>query len=154
MFLPRLGCVKLLHILEQNFRNHHIKIGRDAFSSLLKEHNLLIQDKKRYVITTNSYHHFKKWPNLVNRTQAGKSEQIWVSDITYLRTLTGFIYLFLITDAYSHKIVGYNLNQTMKASGCVSALNKAIALRTYPQRSLIHHSDGGIQYCCDTYVYF
>lgn len=151
-FLPRLGCVKLLHILEQNFQDHHIKMGRDAFSSLLKEHNMLIQSKRRYVVTTNSYHHFKKWSDLVNRTQAGKPEQIWVSDITYLRITTGFIYLFLITDAYSHKIVGYHLSQTMKASGCVSALNKAISLRSYPDRSLIHHSDRGIQYCCDAYV--
>lgn len=150
--LPRLGCVKLLHILEQNFQDHQITMGRDAFSSLLRKHDMLIQSKKRYVITTNSFHHYKKWPDLVNRTQATNPEHIWVSDITYLRTVTGFIYLFLITDAYSHKIVGYHLSQTMKASGCVSALNKAIAQRSYPHNKLIHHSDRGIQYCCDAYV--
>jgi transposase InsO family protein len=150
--LPRLGCVKLLHILKQNFQDHQIGMGRDGFSSLLRKHDMLIQSKKKYVVTTNSFHHYKKWSDLVNRTQATKPEQIWVSDITYLRTVPGFIYLFLITDAYSHKIVGYHLSQTMKASGCLSALNKAIAQRLYRYRTLIHHSDRGIQYCCDAYV--
>ena len=150
--LPRVGCVKLLHILEQNFEDHLIHQGRDAFSSLLRKHGLLIQKKKRYVTTTNSHHHFKRWPDLINRTHAIMPEQVWVSDITYLRTEKSFVYLFLITDAYSRKIVGYHLSQSLKASGCVSAINKALKERMYPKRPLIHHSDRGIQYCCEEYV--
>jgi putative transposase len=88
----------------------------------------------------------------VQRRHPAKAEQIWVSDITYLRTRAGFIYLFLITDAFSRKIIGYHLSQSLKASGCITALNKAINQREYPNRELIHHSDRGIQYCCDAYV--
>lgn len=150
--LPRVGCVKLMHILKQNFQEHQINHGRDAFSSLLRKHGLLIQIRKRYVTTTNSHHHFKRWPDLINRVPAIMPEQVWVSDITYLRTENGFAYLFLITDAYSRKIVGYHLSQTLKASGCVLAMNKALKERIYPKRPLIHHSDRGIQYCCQEYV--
>jgi transposase InsO family protein len=79
-------------------------------------------------------------------------EQLWVSDITYLRTQSGFIYLFLVTDAYSKKIVGYHLSQDLKVKGCLIALSKAIKCRQHLERMLVHHSDRGIQYCCDQYV--
>lgn len=150
--LPRIGGIKLLAMLAKQFEAHRIDMGRDSFFSILKKHNLLIQPKRRYVFTTQSFHHYKKWPDLVQRRHPIKSEQIWVSDITYLRTKGGFIYLFLITDAFSRKIVGYHLSQSLKASGCITALNKALGQREYPDRKLIHHSDRGIQYCCDTYV--
>lgn len=147
--LPRIGGIKLL---AKQFEAHRIDMGRDSFFSILKKHNLLIQPKRRYVFTTQSFHHYKKWPDLVQRRHPIKSEQIWVSDITYLRTKGGFIYLFLITDAFSRKIVGYHLSQSLKASGCITALNKALGQREYPDRKLTHHSDRGIQYCCDAYV--
>lgn len=150
--LPRIGGIKLLAMLAKQFEAHRIDMGRDSFFSILKKHNLLIQPKRRYVFTTQSFHHYKKWPDLVQRRHPIKSEQIWVSDITYLRTKGGFIYLFLITDAFSRKIVGYHLSQSLKASGCITALNKALGQREYPDRKLIHHSDRGIQYCCDAYV--
>ena len=150
--LPRIGGIKLLVMLSRQFEAHRINVGRDSFFAILKKHNLLIQSKRRYVFTTQSFHHYKKWPDLVQRRHPIKSEQIWVSDITYLRTNSGFIYLFLITDAFSRKIVGYHLSQSLKASGCITALNKAISQREYPHRKLIHHSDRGIQYCCDAYV--
>ncbi|UIR54711.1 IS3 family transposase [Sphingobacterium sp. SRCM116780] len=150
--LPRTGCVKLLHMLQQNLKAHHITIGRDAFSRLIRDNGMLIYPKRRYVTTTMSYHHYRKWPDMISRAKPLMAEQVWVSDITYLRTGTGFIYLFLITDAYSRKIVGYHLSQSLKASGCLSALQKAINGREYKQRPLIHHSDRGIQYCCDAYV--
>lgn len=151
--LPRLGGNKLLAILKEEFSFHHITIGRDRFFRLLSEHDLLIKPKKKYARTTCSWHHYKKWPNLIQQLQPNAPEQLWVSDITYLRTDNGFIYLSLITDAYSRMIVGYHLSQYLRAQGCMSALNKALAsLKTTPPVSLIHHSDRGIQYCCDAYV--
>jgi len=142
--LPRVGGIKLLAMLQEQFTAHHISIGRDAFFAVLRKHHLLVLPRRRYVTTTNSHHHYKKWPDLVQRQWPNKAELVWVSDITYLRTL--------ITDAFSRKIVGYHLSQSLKAKGCISALKKAINDRLYPHTALIHHSDRGIQYCCDAYV--
>jgi putative transposase len=150
--LPRMGGLKLYVLIQDKLEQHHIKLGRDGFFNFLRKYNLLVQPRKKYVRTTRSSHHFKKWPNLIEHTEAHMPEQIWVSDITYLRTENGFIYLFLITDAWSRKITGFHLSQYLKAKGCISALLKAIHGRQYPSRSLIHHSDRGIQYCCDEYV--
>lgn len=150
--LPKVGTLKLAHQLQETFKDHNITLGRDAFYSLLRSNDLLVKSKKRYISTTQSHHHYRIWPDLVQRRPAQKPEQLWVSDITYLRTQSGFIYLFLVTDAFSRKIVGHHLSQSLKASGCIAALQKAIQQRVYPARNLIHHSDRGIQYCCDAYV--
>ena len=150
--LPRTGTVKLYAMLKENIQNHNLKMGRDALGKLLEKHQLLIVTKRKYATTTQSYHHFKKWSNLIENWQPSQSEQLWVSDITYLRTENGFIYLSLITDAYSRKIVGYHLSQQLKAKGCITALQKAIKSRKKTLQKLIHHSDRGIQYCCDDYV--
>lgn len=140
-------------MLNEDFKSHHIAIGRDRFFRLLSEHHLLIKPKKKYVRTTCSWHLYKKWPNLIEDLKLNAPEQLWVCDITYLRTDNGFIYLSLITDAYSRKIVGYHLSQHLKAQGCITTLNKALSSpRIRPATSLIHHSDRGIQYCCDAYV--
>jgi transposase InsO family protein len=153
VYLPRVGGNKLLGMLKEEFSSHHITIGRDRFFRLLSQHGLLIKHKKKYVRTTCSWHHYKKWPNLIENLQINAPEQLWVSDITYLRTENGSIYLSLITDAYSRKIVGYHLSQYLRAQGCITTLNKALAsLCIRPSTSLIHHSDRGIQYCCDAYV--
>lgn len=150
--LPKTGTLKLQFMLKESFKGHRISMGRDSFFTLLRENNLLIKNKKRFTTTTNSQHHFKVWPDLVNRRASTMAEEIWVSDITYLRTISGFIYLSLVTDAYSRKIVGYHLSHNLKASGPVKAFNMAFKNRLYPQRTLIHHSDRGIQYCCQEYV--
>jgi putative transposase len=152
--LPRLGARKLLLVLHDDFAAHHISIGRDSFLELLRNHELLVRRTKRYVRTTDSNHPFKKWADLIKELKVTATEQLWVSDITYLRTESGFVYLSLITDAFSHKIVGYHLSQHLKAQGCIIALNKAIATLkgSQEQRTLIHHSDRGVQYCCDAYV--
>lgn len=150
--LPRIGGIKLLSMLSDQFAAHHIQVGRDAFFAILRKYDLLIQPRRRYAITTQSHHHYRRWPDLVNRKTASRVEEIWVSDITYLQTQSGFIYLSLITDAFSRKIVGYHLSQSLKASGCIRALNKALKGRMYPNHPLVHHSDRGIQYCCDAYV--
>jgi len=150
--LPKLGGIKLRFKLAQELDMHHIRMGRDSFFKLLRENKLLIKPKRRYVRTTNSNHHYKIWPDLVNRRAATMPEEIWVSDITYLRTKFGFAYLDLITDAFSRKIIGYHLSKNLKAIGCMKAFKMAHDQRIYPQRPLIHHSDRGIQYCCDAYV--
>lgn len=150
--LPKLGGMKLYNLLKEKITEHGIKIGRDAFFRLLQQNGLLVKKKRKYVLTTMSKHHFKRWPNLIENLIVDQPEELWVSDITYLRTETGFAYLFLVTDAYSRKIMGYHLSQDLKVKGCIIALNKALKARQYHGRELIHHSDRGIQYCCDQYV--
>jgi len=149
--LKKVGGHNLHYMLQEDFARHNIVMGRDSFFRLLRKHNLLVKRKRRYVRTTNSDHPYKKWPDLVKGMEVNRADQLWVSDVTYLSTQNGFIYLSLITDAYSHKIVGYHLSQNLKASGCIIALNKAISSLS-STAPLIHHSDRGIQYCCDAYV--
>jgi putative transposase len=152
--IPGIGGLQLYKMLKPEMLLHKIAIGRDRFYLLLRKHQLLIKRRKRYVITTDSNHPYYKWADLTTDFEPGGTEQLWVSDITYLRTESGFIYLSLITDAWSRKITGYHLSQQLKAQGCIIALNKAIATLTTNagQRNLIHHSDRGIQYCCEPYV--
>lgn len=151
--LPLTGCVKMHKELNKGFlQGHGITMGRDAVFDFVRSHGMLITTKKKWVRTTDSYHRFKVHADLVQRRAAIRAEEIWVSDITYLRTSMGFVYLSLITDAYSRKIVGYHLAPDLKAIGCIKALKRAIKLRIYPLRTLIHHSDRGTQYCCDDYV--
>jgi putative transposase len=150
--LPRTGGLKLYAMIKDRLQLHAIQLGRDGFFNLLRKYDLLIQPRKKYMHTTQSFHRFKKWPNLIEHITVSSAEQLWVSDITYLRTESGFIYLFLITDAWSRKITGYHVSQHLKAKGCITALLKAINGRQYPEKMLIHHSDRGIQYCCDEYV--
>jgi len=150
--LPGTGGIKMHLMLQQFMFSHQISFGRDALFALLKQNGLLVKPRKLYARTTNSFHHFKKWPDLVQRRSAVMAEEIWVSDITYLRTKKGFVYLSLVTDAWSRKIVGHNLSRNLKAEGCVKAFQMAARTKIYPNRPLIHHSDRGIQYCCDDYV--
>lgn len=149
-----IGGVQMHVMLKEELQLHNIHIGRDSFYDLLRKHNLLIKVRKRYAITTNSNHPYYKWPDLTGNIITTAIEQLWVSDITYLRTKNGFVYLSLVTDAYSRKIMGYHVSQYLKAQGCIIALNKAIAeLSTEKEkRKLTHHSDRGIQYCCQSYI--
>lgn len=150
-----IGGLQLHGMLKEELQLHNnIHIGRDSFYDLLRKHKLLIKPRKRYAITTNSNHPYYKWPDLTGNVITTAIEQLWVSDITYLRTENGFVYLSLITDAYSRKIMGYHVSQYLKAQGCIIALNKAISeLSTEKEkRKLIHHSDRGIQYCCQSYI--
>lgn len=152
--IQRIGGLQLYNMLKEELQLHNIPIGRDRFYDLLRKHNLLIKIRKRYAVTTNSNHPYYKWPDLTGNVLITAIEQLWVSDITYLRTENGFVYLSLITDAYSRKIVGYHVSQSLKAQGCIIALDKAISqLSTEKEkRKLIHHSDRGIQYCCECYI--
>ena len=150
--LPKTGTLKLHSMTREQLRLHGITIGRDSFYRLLRKYEMLIKRTKKYVRTTDSDHHYRKWPDLTGDIPLTAAEQLWVCDITYLRITSAFIYLSLVTDAYSHKIVGYHLSHHLKASSCLIALDKAIAVRSNTHQPLIHHSDRGIQYCCDLYV--
>jgi putative transposase len=146
------GGVKLHKVLKEQLQGHQIIVGRDRFFNILRSHDLLVKPKRRYLTTTNSYHHYHKWPDLTTGMSINEPATLWVSDITYLRTESGFIYLSLVTDAYSRKIVGYHLSQLLKAQGPIIALKKAIRSLNGKPLQLIHHSDRGIQYCCHEYV--
>ena len=149
--LPRCGVDKLHYMLQQSFVQHGIKLGRDGLYRLLGNYGLLIRHRNRKPYTTNSHHHYKKYPNLIKDMVLTAAGQLWVSDITYIRKLSGFSYLSIITDAYSHKIVGYKLHATLHSQGAVDALVMA-ADDVKRTDTLIHHSDRGIQYCCSEYV--
>ena len=131
---------------------HGIKLGRDYLFDLLKHHRLLIRQRKRKVITTDSRHWMHKYDNLIKELDCHRPEQIWVSDITYIRMGNQWGYLSLITDAYSRKIMGYCLRTDMLAAGPIEALKMAINNRRYKDQPLIHHSDRGSQYCSENYV--
>jgi transposase InsO family protein len=149
-----IGTRKLLLMMLPEFKRHGIKLGRDQLFDLLRIQGLLIRRRKRIAKTTDSFHWLHKYPNLVKELILTRPEELWVSDITYLRTSVGFSYLSLITDAYSRKIVGYALHPTLEAIGCLAALKMAERGRQYRDLNLplIHHSDRGIQYCSATYV--
>lgn len=149
--LPRLGGKKLYHLLKEDLQKVG-KIGRDKFFRILKNNGLLVTPKKSYTRTTNSFHCFRKWKNLIKELSLERVNQVWVSDITYIRTVNGFVYLFLITDLYSRKIVGWSLSNSLSIEGGLEALNIALSSRKDTSESLIHHSDRGIQYCCNDYV--
>ncbi len=149
--LPRVGTRKLYHPLHSKLEGHHIKIGRDKLYELLGHHGYLLRYRKRKAYTTNSNHPYRKYPNLIRELMLTKPNQLWVSDITYLRMNQGFSYLSIITDAYSRKIVGYCLHPSLSSEGVITSLRMALQQAT-GRRSLIHHSDRGIQYCCADYV--
>jgi transposase InsO family protein len=148
----RMGGRKVHEKILPNLEKSGIKCGRDKFFDILRADNMLVKYKRRYVVTTQSKHLFYKYPNLIQHMLIYQSEQVFVSDITYIRTKKGFMYLFLITDAYSKQIMGWELADNMKTINAVRALKMAISNRKYPQRKLIHHSDRGFQYCNPSYI--
>jgi putative transposase len=150
-FQPRCGGRKLFFELHPFFKQHKITIGRDNFFDLLRRNKLLVRRTKRSVHTTNSKHHFRRWPNLVKGFTPLKAHELWVADITYIPLKERFAYLFLITDAYSRKIVGFHVSDDMKVSSATLALKKALAQKP-AETIVIHHSDRGIQYCSTAYV--
>ena len=149
--LPKVGMIKLYNMLKEEVHLHGISMGRERFCGLLRDNGLQIKKRRTYARTTNSNHNYKRWPDLAAGAPPRATGELWVSDITYLTIKSGFIYLSLVTDAYSRKIVGYHLSQNLKAQSCIIALNKAITTMD-SRATLIHHSDRGIQYCCQQYV--
>ncbi|MGE4288937.1 MAG: IS3 family transposase [Salinivirgaceae bacterium] len=150
--MPRIGGRKLYYLLQPEFVRLGINIGRDRFFDILRREHLLVKKRKNHTRTTNSYHRYRKYNNLLQHTRITRPEQAWVSDITYIRTRKGFLYLSLVTDAYSKKIMGYELSDNLKTESSLRALKKAVKNRKYADKSLIHHSDRGFQYCSPTYT--
>lgn len=149
--MPRIGTQKLHHMLEPKLAEHHIKLGRDKFYDLLERHGYLLRYRRRKPYTTDSRHRFKKYPNLIRDLLLTESGQLWVSDITYIRSGSGFNYLSLVTDAYSRKIVGYSLWPSLESAGAIKALEMALS-GNKRSKGAVHHSDRGVQYCCNDYV--
>lgn len=150
--LPRLGTRKLYSLIKPEMNVAGLKCGRDMLFDILREENLLIKPRRRYVQTTNSNHWLRKYPNITKEVKINSPEQLWVSDITYIKTEEGNCYLSMITDAYSRKIMGYNVSDSMSTSETIKSLKMAIRKRKYPDKKLIHHSDRGLQYCSSDYV--
>ena len=147
--MPKLGGRKLYFLLSEPLKE--LKIGRDKFFNILRANHLLIIPKRSYHVTTNSHHRFRKHKNLVSDYQVTKPNQVWVADITYIGNRKKPSYLSLITDAYSKKIVGHYVAENLTTEGSLLALKKAIKNQKPVLKSLIHHSDRGLQYCSDEY---
>ena len=148
---PRVGARKLCVLIEPDLREMGIGIGRDRLFALLRRRGLLVKRSRRWAKTTDSRHGFMVWPNRIRHIVASMPHQVWVCDLTYIRTEQGFLYLSLVTDAYSRKIVGYCIHDSLESQGCLRALRMASA-QLPPGAQPIHHSDRGIQYCCGEYI--
>ena len=150
--MGRIGCRKLQHLINGRLPED-MKVGRDALYSLLERNSLLHKRRHKSVRTTWSNHWMHKYPNLITGVIPTASNQIWVSDITYIETVNdGFMYLHLVTDLYSRKIMGWCLSPTLHAEYTLKALEMAIRNAGCSLTGLIHHSDRGCQYCCERYV--
>jgi transposase InsO family protein len=148
---PRMGARKVLKLITEPLQQRGLTTGRNKFFDLLRRHKLLVYRRKRFVTTTQSGHGFRVYRNLIKGWQPCRPNQVWVSDITYLRIKERFVYLFLITDAYSRTIVGWHLSKSLAIEGALSALQMALKQRK-GKEALIHHSDRGIQYSCPAYT--
>lgn len=149
--LKKIGTRKMLPLLKNELEKHQIKIGRDQLFGLLRENNMLVKKRKKRVITTMSFHWLHTYDNLIKNIVPTHACQIWVCDITYIETIDCILYLSLITDAYSRKIVGYRVGENLSASETIKALEMALLQRN-KEVELIHHSDRGVQYCSKEYV--
>lgn len=139
-------------MIKDQLELEEIKFGRDKLFDLLREYGLLIKPQRRYIQTTMSKHWLRKWPNIVKNISVKEPDEVWVSDITYIKTQQGNCYLNMITDAYSRKIVGYALDDTMETESMINALKMATAQKTNSSVQTIHHSDRGLQYCSKEYA--
>lgn len=148
---PRLGGRKLLHLLRTDLDEAGVNIGRDRFFELLAEADLLVIPKSGAPRTTNSRHSLPVFGNLLAGKVLRMPNEVWVSDLTYIRTDEGFLYAALITDAYSRKIVGTHIGDSLEAEGCLLALEQALSALPAGKQP-IHHSDRGCQYCCHEYI--
>ncbi len=147
--MPKIGTRKLYFMLEEDLKP--LRVGRDMLFRILNANHMFIKPTRRYHITTNSHHRFRKHKNLIENVVPDKPEQIWVSDITYVGNRENPMYLALITDAYSKQIMGHDLSNSLDLSGSLRALKMAIKKRKYRKNVFTHHSDRGLQYCSNQY---
>lgn len=147
-----MGGRKLHELLQPFLLEHQIKMGRDALFDLLQSNHLLVRRRKRRIYTTQSFHWLRKYPNRIKDFSPFTSNQLWVSDITYWKIANQYIYISLITDAFSHKIVGYHVADSLETVETLEALKMAVGTLPENHKGLTHHSDRGIQYCSHDYV--
>jgi transposase InsO family protein len=131
-------------------KREKLMINHKRVLRMMREMGIQGRIKRKYTTTTNSRHNNKIYPNLITKLKITRINQLWCSDITYIRILNGFVYLSAIIDVYSRKIVGYAIGKTLCPELTVTALKMAIATRKTD--NLIHHSDQGIQYTCKDYI--
>ena len=137
--------------MQESFKDLGFKLGRDGFFKILRENGLLVERKKKYVKTTNSVHRFRVYTNLIKEIKKVRINQVIVSDITYISTEEGYMYLALITEMYSRMIIGYDVSESLSIEGSLRALRQAIK-KIRQTEGTIHHSDRGIQYCSNDYT--
>jgi transposase InsO family protein len=150
--LPRLGTRKIYHLINADLDKQGLKFGRDKLFRLMSDYGLQIKPRRRYTQTTMSKHWLRKWPNIIKERKVAQPDEVWVSDITYIKTEEGNCYLNMITDAYSRKIMGYAIEGTMETESMIRALKMATEQRKNSFVSTIHHSDRGLQYCSKEYT--
>lgn len=126
-------------------------VNRKRVQRLMRADNLLVLRKRRYVVTTDSRHTYAVYPNLARELTPTAVNRLWVADITYIRLREQFVYLAVILDAYSRRVVGWELGETLEATLTLAALERALADRSVPA-GIVHHSDRGVQYCAHIYV--
>ncbi len=152
--MPQAGTRKLFKTLQPMLQQNNIKMGRDALFDLLRYKGLLVRKTRRFHITTDSNHFYYISPNLLKDMEVTHGEQVFVNDITYIKTDEGYAYLALVTDAYSKKIMGWSFDDNMKVSMVKQALTMAHSNCIFNHDTIIHHSDRGKQYCCPDYTEF
>lgn len=149
---PRLGTRKLHFMLQGALAREGVRLGRDRFFEVLRGRGLLLEPKAaEYPCTTNSHHCLPVFTNRIKDLEVSQPNEVWVGDLTHIRTEAGFLYLALLTDKASRKVVGYHCGETLEAGGCLMALKQALAQMPAGARP-IHHSDRGTQYCSHEYV--
>lgn len=152
--MPRYGTEKLHLDIKDELEKKDIKMGRDGFLKFARKHRLLVPKTRRCFITTDSKHFYHKSPNRIKNFTPAHSEQVFVSDITYIKLQDKHAYLALVTDLYSKKVMGYKLDDNMKVGLVKDALAMAVKNCEHNHQTIIHHSDRGIQYCCPDYSDF
>jgi putative transposase len=150
--LPRIGTRKIYHLIKDDLDKQGLKFGRDKLFDLMRLYGLEIMPRKRYVQTTMSKHWLRKWPNLIRDRHVNQRNEVWVSDITYIKTEEQNCYLNMVTDMYSRRIMGYAVEDNMETESMIEALKMAINKRNDTSIETIHHSDRGLQYCSKEYV--
>ena len=148
---PHMGCRKLLVVLKPQLQEMGIEIGRDRFFELMRRKDKLVKRRKRRGGGTCSRHRYESFPNLYREMHVDGIHQAWLSDLTYIDTDEGFLYWSLLSDAYSRKVLGSTVSESLEAEGCIKTVLQAIA-RWQTESTPVHHSDRGIQYCCHDYV--
>lgn len=149
--MPKLGVRKLHYMIKDQLPSD-LQIGRDRLFDLLRNQGMLVKRRRYRAKTTFSDHWMRKYPNLIKDFEPDGPHQLWVGDITYILTEQGFVYLYLITDAYSRKIVGWELADNLEAINAKRALKRSLRQLPKEAENVIHHSDRGVQYCSSKYV--